>query len=310
MIVECPGCKSRYDVSGRPAGTRARCRCGTVFALPEPEGAAGALSCPNCGAMVETGGHQCQFCRAELLMRACPRCFARIFHGHSHCPHCGVTVDVPAHANPDGSTTARQCPSCAAGAAQSLLARLVGDVLLDECPECHGVWLDSAALDRVVRERREKSLSTLRQMTPPAPGLAGAAQPQESAGAPQATTQGAAPMPGQPPGRRLYINCPDCGQGMNRVNFARRSGVILDVCRGHGTWFDATELERVVDFVMKGGVEESQRREIEDLREQARRAAADAEAARSRAAWSADATYEPRVDLFGAALGLIGRLLD
>ena len=34
MIVECPGCHSRYDVTGRPPGTRARCRCGSVFLLP------------------------------------------------------------------------------------------------------------------------------------------------------------------------------------------------------------------------------------------------------------------------------------
>ena len=33
---------------------------------------------------------------AALLVRACPRCFARIFHGHTHCPHCGVTVTEPA----------------------------------------------------------------------------------------------------------------------------------------------------------------------------------------------------------------------
>ncbi len=49
--------------------------------------------------------------------------------------------------------------------------------------------------------------------------------------------------------------------------------------------------------------------EIESLREQARRASADAEAARSRAAWAGTSGYEPQVDLFGAGLGLIGRLL-
>ena len=292
MIVECPGCRSRYDVSGRPAGTRARCRCGTEFRLPDPSSEAGSLSCPNCGAAVATGLSRCEHCRAELLVRACPRCFARIFHGHTHCPHCGVVVGVPAHANPDGTTAARTCPRCAGTPA--LVARVVGDVLLDECPGCHGVWLDAAAVDRVVRDRQEHSLSPLRQMTPPAPDL--------RPGVPAPAAAAA------PPGR-LYIACPDCGQIMNRVNFARHSGVILDVCRGHGTWFDATELPRVVDFVMKGGVEESQRREVDELREQARRAAADAEAARARAAWSGTPGYEPQIDIFGGALGLIGRLL-
>jgi Zn-finger nucleic acid-binding protein len=304
MIVECPGCKSRYDVSGRPAGTRARCRCGTEFRLPDPSAAAGSLSCPGCGAPVATGASRCDHCSAELLVRACPRCFARIFHRHTHCPHCGVVVGVPAHANPDGSTTARACPRCAGS--PPLLARLIGDVLLDECSGCRGVWLDAAAVDRVVRERQASSLSPLRQMTPPEPEL----QPGgPSTSAIEAVAAAALPAaPTVPPGR-LYIACPDCGQLMNRVNFARHSGVILDVCRGHGTWFDATELPRVVDFVMKGGVEESQRREVEDLREQARRAAADAEAARARAAWAGTAGHEPHIDLFGATLGIIGRLL-
>lgn len=296
MIVECPGCKSRYDVSGRPAGTRARCRCGTEFRLPDPQREAGSLTCPGCGATVAQDAHQCQFCRAELLVRACPRCFARIFHGHVHCPHCGVSVGVPARANPDGSTSARTCPACTTS--HALTARLLGGVLLDECPACHGVWLDAGAVDRIVRDRQQSSLGTLRQMTPPAPGLGAAA----GAGSP-------ASSPGQTPGRSMYIACPDCGQIMNRVNFARHSGIILDVCRGHGTWFDSSELQRVVDFVMKGGVEESQRREIDSLREQARRANADAQAARSRAAWAGTPGYEPDVDLFGAALGLIGRLL-
>jgi Zn-finger nucleic acid-binding protein len=163
------------------------------------------------------------------------------------------------------------------------------------------VWLDAAAVDRIVRERQESSLSTLRQMTPPSADLSGDG-PRYLGNAP--------PTPAYAQQRSMYIACPDCGQMMNRVNFARQSGIILDVCRAHGTWFDSSELERVVEFVMKGGVEASQRREVEELREQARRAAADAEAARSRSAWAGSSSYiEPDVDLFGAALGLIGRLL-
>ncbi len=37
---------------------------------------------------------------------------------------------------------------------------------------------------------------------------------------------------------------------MSRVNFARVSGVILDVCRSHGAWFDSGELEEVRRFVV------------------------------------------------------------
>ena len=36
---------------------------------------------------------------------------------------------------------------------------------------------------------------------------------------------------------------------MRRINFGRRSGVIVDVCNAHGTWFDPGELAAVLRFV-------------------------------------------------------------
>jgi Zn-finger nucleic acid-binding protein len=38
------------------------------------------------------------------------------------------------------------------------------------------------------------------------------------------------------------------------VNFGKVSGVIVDVCRDHGTWFDGGELTRVVAFAAGGGL--------------------------------------------------------
>jgi Zn-finger nucleic acid-binding protein len=59
---------------------------------------------------------------------------------------------------------------------------------------------------------------------------------------------------------------------MNRVNYARRSGVVLDVCKTHGMWFDQDELRRVLAFIAAGGLDRAREREIEDLKE-AKRAA-------------------------------------
>ena len=42
---------------------------------------------------------------------------------------------------------------------------------------------------------------------------------------------------------------------MNRVNFADCSGVIIDVCHDHGTWFDRDELRRVIEFIRAGGMD-------------------------------------------------------
>jgi Zn-finger nucleic acid-binding protein len=37
---------------------------------------------------------------------------------------------------------------------------------------------------------------------------------------------------------------------MQRRNFQRSSGIIVDVCRRHGTWLDADELERIAGFLL------------------------------------------------------------
>ena len=46
---------------------------------------------------------------------------------------------------------------------------------------------------------------------------------------------------------------------MNRLNFGRRSGTVVDVCRGHGTFLDRGELHQVMRFVQEGGLNRSLR---------------------------------------------------
>ena len=48
---------------------------------------------------------------------------------------------------------------------------------------------------------------------------------------------------------------------MNRINFAKCSGVVVDICKGHGTWFDAQELSAIVQFIRDGGLEVARQRE-------------------------------------------------
>jgi hypothetical protein len=61
---------------------------------------------------------------------------------------------------------------------------------------------------------------------------------------------------------------------MNRHNFGRASGVVLDVCRPHGTFFDRAELHGVVRFIRGGGLERARERQLERLAEEERRARA------------------------------------
>lgn len=51
-----------------------------------------------------------------------------------------------------------------------------------------------------------------------------------------------------------YLPCPICKDLMLRRNFGKTSGIIVDLCNHHGTWFDVGELPRILAFVSHGGL--------------------------------------------------------
>lgn len=240
MILACPACDGRYDVTGHAVGHRFRCRCGNLVTLEERPNQAGMLSCPYCGAGVAPTAKACAHCESPLLLKGCPRCLSRAFHGHKHCPQCGAELDLAAVGHDHAG---RACPRCES----SLRARHIGDVVIDECATCHGVFLDHVAVDRVVTDRQQARAEALLGTLPVEPT--------------QQTTHAG----------RMYVKCPICSNVMNRKLFAAGAGVIIDVCRAHGAFFDAGELPRVVSFVMNGGLERAQRKELERMRDDAKR---------------------------------------
>jgi Zn-finger nucleic acid-binding protein len=83
----------------------------------------------------------------------------------------------------------------------------------------------------------------------------------------------ATPMPTDLTGKLetvRYVPCPACQRLMHRVNFARCSHVVVDVCKPHGTWFDKDELRRIVEFIRAGGFEKARSMEISELERQRR----------------------------------------
>lgn len=195
------------------------------------------LNCPTCGAAALTAATRCSFCDARLATVACPKCFAMMFVGSLHCSRCGARAARAA----DVEAGARRCPRCR----EELDAVAVGSASLRECARCDGMWVDVGSFEQIIAEREEQS------------AVLGAASivPKQAAGLTESS-------------KVRYVPCPECEQLMNRVNFARCSGIVVDVCKGHGTWFDRDELHQIVEFIRGGGLEDSRAREKRELEEE------------------------------------------
>lgn len=62
----------------------------------------------------------------------------------------------------------------------------------------------------------------------------------------------------QPLGRVEAVKmraCPVCSDLMYRRNWGDHSGVIVDKCEKHGTWYDEGEVAKIREYIKLGGVE-------------------------------------------------------
>lgn len=117
----------------------------------------------------------------------------------------------------------------------------VGATALLECGRCDGLWLDADVFEALCADAAAQA-AVLHRFD-------------------RATTTA---------GRVQYRPCARCGRMMNRVNFGRLSGTVVDVCKGHGTYLDAGELHQIVAFIRSGGLERARARQLEELKDKER----------------------------------------
>jgi Zn-finger nucleic acid-binding protein len=196
------------------------------------------MRCPNCGGDVRESARTCGYCHAELATLRCHRCFAMNAARSVHCSACGRELGL----EPVGDADARSCPSC-----QKPLEsfRGTGGDLLD-CSGCGGQFVEHDLLRSLFEAREVTGLAVPRRVRRASLGLA----------------------------KVRYVPCPGCKQLMNRKNFGGESGVVVDVCSKHGTWFDDGELPQVLAFVESGGLARARarQRDREHSEDRARRA--------------------------------------
>ena len=194
-----------------------------------------ALNCPNCGAGVESDRSQCQFCKTRLKTVACPKCFGLMFEGNRFCASCGA-IAAPVEVSLKDETA--DCPRCAS----SLEKLQIGETNLLGCGKCDGLWIATTTFEDICSDAEKRS------------AVLGFFDKREKR--PQTFT------------KVNYVPCPECGQLMHRNNFARASGVIVDICKQHGVWFDADELPAIVEFIQKGGMELARQRQKNEIEQE------------------------------------------
>ncbi len=120
-----------------------------------------------------------------------------------------------------------ECPKCS----KPLETVSQDDVAIDRCSSCHGVWVEHFEEKQVLRIKPEVfSMDELRRL--------------RKYYVPLGRVE-----------KVRYVPCPVCHNLMNRKIWGGCSGVVVDTCSEHGTWFDAQELEKVRDYVALGGIE-------------------------------------------------------
>jgi Zn-finger nucleic acid-binding protein len=117
-----------------------------------------------------------------------------------------------------------------------MASREVGGLEIYECPKCFGLWAPEDRFDALVSRATTASSSRGPDGDSPSPRVDGG-NPMDSS--------------------VEYRRCPSCDALMNRRNFQKRSGVIVDRCHEHGTWLDANELERIAGYVLSGRAAEA-----------------------------------------------------
>jgi Zn-finger nucleic acid-binding protein/DNA-directed RNA polymerase subunit RPC12/RpoP len=235
LLVACPKCKRQYDASTLKVGQRFRCHCGAALSVHEPQGHdAAVVCCAHCGAPRADGALKCAYCGADFTLHerdldtVCPHCFTRVSNKARFCHFCGTAIHPESMA---GESSNLICPAC--GPEHTLTSRAWSDISVMECNRCTGVWLSNESFQHLMDQTSTESFNSEARENSRLPR-----EPQVEAGPPD--------------GGKRYRPCAVCRKLMVKRNFAQ-SGVIIDICRYHGMWFDADELPRILDWIHAGG---------------------------------------------------------
>lgn len=197
--------------------------------------------CPACGGLVREASRVCGYCGTPIATVRCGLCFSMNVAEAHNCMMCGAELGLePVTVETASSSLCPRCPG------HTLDAFTNGDGPIFDCGNCGGQFVAHDVL-RVLVNRHENGPFHGEHRYVPA-------------------------NPFHDPVK--YLRCPFCSEFMQRRNFGKVSGIVVDVCAKHGTWFDIGELARILFFVSDGGMKRAAEFE-QDERARARRSSVD-----------------------------------
>jgi Zn-finger nucleic acid-binding protein len=166
--------------------------------------------------------HRCKSCSAPL---------SGIF-----CDYCGSRNNVdlgayrPLNVRPN---QVRNCPVCHTRMQTIDVGKKI-PFLIERCESCFGLFFDKEELETMielsVKGSRNVNVKVLQELTEN-PRFVDVV---------------------------VYRRCPVCRKHMNRKNYGRRSGVIMDECAEHGIWLDPGELRQIMEWIKSGGLKRAE----------------------------------------------------
>jgi Zn-finger nucleic acid-binding protein len=234
-------------------------------------------------------------------MPDCKNCSAPLPPNSLVCAYCGTRNDIDLRGIHEYTTekpqSSRICPRCRKPL-RTVDLKIEGPFLIERCDQCQGMFFDPGELEAVL----DKSVTNVYVIDHKRIALMNSQKRHDEY-------------------EVSYVKCPVCAKFMNRVNFGRRSGVVVDRCRDHGVWLDGGELRHLMEWTKAGGRMlhqrfEQRRREQEQVQRRKREREHRARLARDRAyanhggSFYGASTTRRRPERIGDLLDLLLRIVS
>ncbi len=190
---------------------------------------------------------------------SCSQCGGSVRYEHSYrteCPYCGTinTADLNSLGGfriDERAVLELNCPRCQIRNWEGIAfnGSLSKQADIHRCKDCHGLFILHKQLDALLENVKNPDFSGRHFLD----------------------FLGNDPIPLET--KIVYLDCPVCMNQMHRHNYHKNSGVIVDTCPAHGTWFDGGELSKLLLWKLKTPDEaQMQKLRLEQELEEAQRA--------------------------------------